>query len=128
MKETLKHLKEMVEVDIKEIVSKGELCPEYYEPLGEAIDILKDIMKIETMQEEEMAVEGASERVPRMPYNSYYNANRSPRTGRYISNTGSYHDPDGSITADLNELLERTRDDHDRMLIMRIMDKLNEGH
>jgi len=72
---------------------------------------------------------------------------RSPRTGRFVSRTGnsygdweaygstapnvhynarmSYHDPDGSIKSDLEELLKTTKTDHDRMLIMRVMEKLD---
>ena len=56
---------------------------------------------------------------------SNYNPNRSPRTGRYTSNDASYHDMDGSMKKDLEELLNRAKDDHDRMLIMRLLGKID---
>jgi len=67
---------------------------------------------------------------------SYYNPNRSPRTGRYTSNDGSYdraweireshHDKDGTMKQDLQELLNNAKTDHERMLIMRVMGKLEQ--
>lgn len=64
-----------------------------------------------------------------MAYDNYdgsqYNPNRSPRTGRYTSNDASYHDMDGSMKKDLEELLNRAKDDHDRMLIMRLLGKID---
>ena len=56
---------------------------------------------------------------------SYNNPNRSPRTGRFTSNDVSYHDMDGSMKKDLEELLNRANDDHDRMLIMRLLGKID---
>ena len=131
MKEMYYNIKDMVEADIQELVSKGSLEPCDYKPLGEAIDIVKDICKIEMMETDEGSWDGMSG-----------NPNRSPRTGRYISRDGShvpmdmsmggraweikesYHDPDGSIKADLEELLKGAKSDHERMLIMRVMGKM----
>lgn len=59
-------------------------------------------------------------------YGSQYNPNRSPRTGRYTSNDASYHDMDGSMRRDLEELLNAAKDDHERMLIMRVLGKLDQ--
>jgi len=58
---------------------------------------------------------------------SQYNPNRSSVTGRYTSRDGaSYHDMDGSMRKDLEELLSNTKDDHNRMLIMRLMSKVEQ--
>lgn len=58
---------------------------------------------------------------------SQYNPNRSSVTGRYTSRDGaSYHDMDGSMKKDLEDLLSNTKDDHSRMLIMRLMSKVEQ--
>lgn len=144
----------MVEADIDELTSKGSLEPCDYKPLGEAIDIVKDIYKIkeyameeETMPEESMRSYGMSGRVPYMSMENHggsqngsygysqdnmnggsqYNPNRSSITGRYTSREGaSYHDMDGSMKRDLEELLGQAKDDHERMLLMRVMSKIDQ--
>lgn len=149
----------MVEADIDELVAKGSLEPCDYGPLGEAVDIVKDIYKIkeyameEEMPEESMRSYGMSGRVPRYDMrmsaenrggsqdgsygysqNSYdnmngsqYNPNRSSVTGRYTSRDGaSYHDMDGSMRKDLEELLTTAKNDHERMLIMRVLGKIDQ--
>ena len=137
-------LKKMVCEDMREVVAKGHLDPCDYKPIGEAIDIYKDVMEIQKMEMElgGMSDEGYDEMV-----GSGVPA-RSPRTGRFVSsNMGnsygeweaygstapnvhynarmSYHDADGSVKSDLEELLRTTKTDHDRMLIMRVMEKLD---
>lgn len=57
---------------------------------------------------------------------SNYNPNRSPITGRYTSRESSYHDMDGSMKQDLEELLGKAKDDHERMLIMRVLSKIEQ--
>lgn len=58
---------------------------------------------------------------------SQYNPNRSSITGRYTSRDGaSYHDMDGSMKKDLEELLSKAKDDHERMLLMRVMSKIEQ--
>ena len=99
------------------------------------------------MPEEGMRSYGMSGRVPRYdmrmsaenrggsldgPYGydmngSQYNPNRSPVTGRYTSGDGaSYHDMDGSMRKDLEELLTTAKNDHERMLIMRVLGKIDQ--
>lgn len=153
-------IKRMVEADIEELVAKGSLEPCEYQALGKAIDIVKDVCKIKMMkmEEAEMMPEEDMRSYAMMPrYNmrmsnrggsqmgsyddmgndgSYYNPNRSPRTGRYTSNDGSYdraweireshHDKDGTMKQDLQELLNNAKTDHERMLIMRVMGKLEQ--
>ena len=153
-------IKRMVEADIEELVAKGSLEPCEYQALGEAIDIVKDVCKIKMMkmEEAEMMPEEDMRSYDMMPHyrmrmsnrggsqmgsyddmandGSYYNPNRSPRTGRYTSNDGSYdraweireshHDKDGTMKQDLQELLNNAKTDHERMLIMRVMGKLEQ--
>ena len=111
------------------------------------------MMKMEEedmMPEEDMRSYGMSGRMPRynmrmsnrggsqngsydMAYDDYgsqYNPNRSPRTGQFTLNNpsyneASYHDMDGSMRKDLEELLNRAKDDHERMLIMRVLSKID---
>ena len=126
MKEMYDKIKNMVETDIQELISKGSLDPCDYKPLGDAIDIVKDIHKIKMMSEgedDEDMMRGRSQTGSYVPMDidvSHYNPMCSPRTGRYVS-----RDDDGSMKRDLEELLERCKDDHDRMLIMRLMSKVN---
>ena len=130
MHETIEAIREMVERDMREVAACGEICPEDYPKLKA---MMSTYFKIKDHEEEmdmadEGSWEGKSRRVPRMNGSIHYsnmNPNRSPRTGRYTSNA-SYHDYDGSITADLNELMDRAKSDHDRMLIMRIMEKIDQ--
>ena len=126
MKEMYDKIKNMVETDIQELISKGSLDPCDYKPLGDAIDIVKDIHKIKMMSEgedDEDMMRGCSQTGSYVPMDmdvSHYNPMRSPRTGRYVS-----RDDDGSMKRELEELLERCKDDHDRMLIMRLMSKVD---
>lgn len=148
-------IKMMAEADIKEMISKGSIEPHEYKCLGEAIDIVKDVCKIkqmcleeDEMEEGEMPYEASGYRMPRMnrggsrggsydmnngssmmPMDdrSQYNPNRSSITGRYTSRDGaSYHDMDGSMRKDLEELLGSAKTDHERMLIMRVMGKIDQ--
>lgn len=146
MKDVYYRVIELIENDMETLVAKGCIDPCEYKPLGEGIDIIKDIYEIEG--NETMTEEGSYDvsRTPR--YNmrmSGYNNNRSLRTGRYTSNDGSYvpddtsmgpgraweiresyHDHDGTIKADLEELLRDAKSDHERMLIMRVMGKMEQ--
>lgn len=138
MHETIEAIREMVERDMREVAACGEICPEDYPRLKAMISSYEKLKKLGSNGEEmkptdEGYMEGESRRVPRMntsvrysnnDWQSEYNPNRSPRTGRYTSNA-SYHDEDGSIHADLNELMDRAKSDHDRMLLMRIMEKID---
>ena len=133
MHETYEAIREMIERDMREVAACGEICPDDYPKLKAMISSFKKLKELDAMEGEKKAAEegywdDASRRVPRMEsdiHYSTYNPNRSPKTGRYTSNA-SYHDQDGSMTADLNELLGRTHDDHDRMIIMRLIDKVNQ--
>ena len=154
MDEVFHKLKEIALSDIRELVNqKGKLDPCDYGPVGEAVDIVKDVYKIQQMEMEmgiadegEEMWEGAS-RMSGVPA-------RSPRTGRFVSradgsNTSmrpsygeweaygstypyynetphSYHDHDGSIKRDLDELMQNAKSDHERMLLMRVQSKINE--
>lgn len=145
-------LKDMALTDLKEVIQKGNLNPCDYGPVGEAVDIVKDVYKIKQMEMEmgitdEDAEEMWESRMSGVPA-------RSPRTGRFVSRRmnpevrwdgtsygdweaygstapvhgtmrASYHDPDGAIKADLDEALKSAKDDHTRMLIMRAMEKLD---
>ena len=127
MHEVYEAIREMVERDMREVADCGNICPEDYPKLKAMISSYKKLKELDEMEEEKKMAEegyweGESRRVPHMY--SYYNPNRSPRTGRYTFNA-SYHDHDGSIHADLNELMDRAKSDHDRMLIMRIMEKID---
>lgn len=132
MHEVYEAIREMVERDMREVADCGNICPEDYPKLKAMISSYKKLKELDEHEEEmKMAEEGywegESRRVPRMDGTirySHYNPNRSPRTGRYTSNA-SYMDHDGSIHADLNELMDRAKSDHDRMLIMRIMEKID---
>ena len=143
-------LKKMVCEDMREVIAKGSLEPCDYKPIGEAIDIYKDVMEIQKM-EMELGMDESNE-MWEEPLMSGVPA-RSPRTGRFVSRTGgyepmynsygdweaygstapgvhgtarmSYHDADGSIKKDLEELLRTNKSDHERMLIMRVMEKLD---
>lgn len=127
MHETIEAIREMIERDMREVAACGDICPDDYPKLKA---MMSTYFKIKDHEEEmKTAEEGywedESRRTPHMNMRySNYNPNRSPRTGRYTSNA-SYHDPDGSITADLNELMDRAKSDHDRMLLMRIMEKID---
>lgn len=132
-------IRKIIEADIEELVAKGSLEPHEYKCLSEAIDIVKDTYKIEMMQMDvEPEMVDASGRVYRGGYRFSNERGRSPVTGRYVSRDGSYddyhhdgspmhsyHDPDGSIRADLQEVLNKTTGDHERMLLMKAMDKLD---
>ena len=130
MHEVYEAIREMVERDMRDVADCGNICPEDYTKLKAMISSYKKLKELDEMEEEKKMAEedyweGESRRVPRMAVRySTYNPNRSPRTGRYTSNA-SYHDHDGSIHADLNELMDRAKSDHDRMLIMRIMEKID---
>lgn len=136
MHETCEAIREMVERDMREVAACGDICPEDYPKLKAMISSYQKLVEIGMMEEEkkmaeEGYLEGESRRVPRMDGTirySNYNPNRSPRTGRYTSNV-SYHDHDGSIKADIDELMSRATSDHDRMLLMRIREKIdNQDH
>lgn len=148
--------------DVRELMeSKPNLDPEDYKPLGAAIDIIKDVMKIELMEQELMSKENGPEMWEDQSRMSGVPA-RSPRTGQFVSraqgpntmsngrgrnqggsygeweaygstypypqmNQRSYHDYDGSIRNDINELVNSNNlSDHERMLLMRVQSKLEE--
>lgn len=141
MDKVFHELKEIALRDLREVVDKGQLNPCDYGPVGEAVDIVKDVYKIQQM-EMEMGIEDdemwEETRMSGVPA-------RSPRTGRFVSNRpsygeweaygstapihgtmrASYHDPAGTIKADLDEALKTAKDDHTRMLLMRAMEKLD---
>lgn len=145
MDKVFHELKAMALADLNEVVSKGHLDPCDYGPVGEAVDIVKDVYKIQQMEMEM----GYSEEDKETWEMSGVPA-RSPRTGRFVSRRmnpdhvsygdweaygstapvhgtmrASYHDPDGAIHSDLDEALKSAKDDHTRMLIMRAMEKLD---
>ena len=146
MDKVLIELKDTAMNDIREFMAqKGKLDPCDYGPVGEAVDIVKDVYKIHQMEMEMgIADEGVSETWEE-PLSSGVPA-RSPRTGRFVSrdmrpsygeweaygstypyrHEPSYHDQDGSIKKDLDELMANAKSDHERMLLMRVQSKIDQ--
>ena len=152
MDKVLYELKEKAMNDIREFMDiKGQLDPCDYGPVGEAVDIVKDVYKIQQMEMEGVYFEDTNNEMWEESRMSGVPA-RSPRTGRYVSRTGtspyvhdpsygeweaygstaphgtmraSYHDPSGALKADLDEALKSAKDDHTRMLIMKAMEKID---
>ena len=128
MHETLEAIREMVERDMRAVAECGDICPEDYPKLKAMISSYKKLKELDAWEEEKKMAEEdyweGESRTPRMAVR-YSNANphRSPVTGRYTS--GAIHDADGSIHADLTELMNRATSDHDRMLLMRVMEKID---
>lgn len=125
----MEDLKHLVETDISNTVKKGKIEPSEYCNLGEAVDIVKDIYEIYKLHYGmEESVYGnydvnrgySNTQSPNVHMDASYRQMRSPRTGRFISNM----DEKESIKNDLNELLNTSQNDHERMLIMRIMGKM----
>lgn len=141
MDKVLTDLKDCVLNDICDLM-KGGIAPQDYEALGEAVDIIKDIHMIADYEMKDGQVENEVWEEARM---SGVPA-RSPRTGRFMSRDSkpyihqpydisrgdweaygrtSYDDLDGSVHQDLQELLNNAKSDHERMLLMRVMDKID---
>lgn len=153
MDKVLIELKDTAMNDIREFMAqKGKLDPCDYGPVGDAVDIVKDVYKIYQMEMEmgiadegEEMWEESRSRMSGVPA-------RSPRTGRFVSRDSmpnnsmrpsygeweaygstypyrhepSYHDHDGSIKKDLDELMANAKSDHERMLLMRVQSKIDQ--
>ena len=148
MDKVLYELKDTAMNDIREFMAqKGKLDPCDYGPVGDAVDIVKDVYEIHQMEMEMGIADEGEEMWEDMSRMSGVPA-RSPRTGRFVSRTAmkpsygeweaygstypynrddvhSYHDHDGSIKKDLDELMANAKSDHERMLLMRVQSKID---
>lgn len=133
-------LKAVLENEIKKVAAKGEVSPTEIKPLGEVVDILKDIETICAMkeygEEDEMySMENRGYSTRRMsrypgPYresyddysyeNSYANQGRSNARGgnsrnSYNSYNYSGHDEKGEMIFKLEQMMNNAKTDKERM-------------
>lgn len=143
-------IKDMVYCELDEIAHQGKLDMNTVQVLGELVDILKDIGSVEmfeegiNIQDEEYPSNnsygyggGYSQR--RMPiyYNngsSYNNSyNNSYRNGGRMMNNNysrrgrgySYDDSKQDIIEELNHLMMKTTDQHDKDAIQNLVDQMS---
>lgn len=82
---TLDELNEMIEKELKKLVTKGDLSPSELEAAEKAVCLMEKII---------MLREGGYSQDMRYPiHDGSFERGRSPRTGRYVSRDGRYYDP-----------------------------------
>ena len=100
MEKTYEKIKDRLGEDIKDILKKTDMNMEELECLGKAVDILKDISTIETMDKyggiDEYSSASFAVKMPKT-YTEQYNERsmrrgRSPITGRYVSRNNMTED------------------------------------
>lgn len=119
--EAIMNLKRVIENELQNTATKNSIQPNEWDNLGKAVDILKDISEICKMHYEMEEATGQND------YRSY-SSGPSMRRGSIGWNT-SYmpsrsYDSDPNVKADLQELMNNASTDHERMLVMKLMDKM----
>lgn len=142
----LHELKSMLEKEIGKITAKNDITAADVEVAYKVVDIIKDIDTIKAMEEygddEEYSERGYSRR-GRSMRGSYEmddgwsgRRGRDARTGRYVSRyNGSYRgsyrgysrdDAKDEMMDKLEEAMESATTEHERMLIRKCMEKLDD--
>ena len=138
MKKTLENTKEVIKDELKKLIKKGELTPAEMDTVFKAVDSIKDIC--------EMCHEDADGNDYSMgSYGSYgtqhwtndpyaMNPNRSPVTGRYISNGAmrvsygdnySGHSIKDRMIARLEPMFDEAKSEYERQLIQNTINRIH---
>jgi len=137
MESTYEELLELLEKDIKKIVKKGDISKEDLCSIKEATSSVKNTEEILAMRRANKM--GYSEGTMRMHYGvpmpdpeySGYNSERSPVTGRYISNGVSPrmphyqgHSIKDRMIACLEPMMDEAKGEYERQIVMNTINRI----
>ena len=145
MESTYKELIELLERDIKKIVKKGDISKEDLCSIKEATSSVKNVETIMAMRSGDQYGSLYQEGAMRMHYGvpmsdpeySGYNSNRSPVTGRYISNGVSPrmhyseamphyqgHSIKDRMIACLEPMMDEAKGEYERQVVMNTINRI----
>ena len=141
VKKILENTKETIKDNIKPLIKKGDLTPAEMATLRDAIKTIKDICEMcrEDPDGNEYSMGNYGYSVPHWtndPYamGNYSGQNRSPVTGRYISNGAmrvsygdnySGHSIKDRMVARLEPMFDEAKSDYERQLIQNTINRIH---